>query len=208
MRSFGTNNLPDCSNMCHESSGTALVESIGIGKGSVTVDDIEHADLIVIAGQNPGTNHPPDVVEKGESQRREDHRRQPIAGGGADPAKDPQTVRGVLGTGVPIADEFVQVRLGGEMMRRCSAVWPDCCWRPTTAIPDLCWIATSSPRTATGSSMTSPPRRARPSTPLPRPPGSTWRSPHRVARLVAESERTIVPGDGPDPAHPRRRHHR
>lgn len=58
VRSFGTNNLPDCSNMCHESSGTALIESIGIGKGSVTVEDIEHADLIVIAGQNPGTNHP------------------------------------------------------------------------------------------------------------------------------------------------------
>src|SRR6202165_2609105 len=58
VRSYGTNNLPDCSNMCHESSGHALTESIGIGKGSVTVADLEHADLIVIAGQNPGTNHP------------------------------------------------------------------------------------------------------------------------------------------------------
>lgn len=58
VRSFGTNNLPDCSNMCHESSGTALVDSIGIGKGSVTVEDLIHSDLIVIAGQNPGTNHP------------------------------------------------------------------------------------------------------------------------------------------------------
>lgn len=58
VRSFGTNNLPDCSNMCHESSGTALTESIGIGKGSVTVEDLTQADCIVIAGQNPGTNHP------------------------------------------------------------------------------------------------------------------------------------------------------
>ena len=58
VRSFGTNNLPDCSNMCHESSGTALTEAIGIGKGSVTVEDVTKADLIVIAGQNPGTNHP------------------------------------------------------------------------------------------------------------------------------------------------------
>ena len=58
VRSFGTNNMPDCSNMCHESSGTALSKSIGIGKGSVTVLDIEHADCILIAGQNPGTNHP------------------------------------------------------------------------------------------------------------------------------------------------------
>jgi formate dehydrogenase major subunit len=58
IRAFGTNNMPDCSNMCHESSGTALTETIGIGKGSVSVTDLEHADLILIAGQNPGTNHP------------------------------------------------------------------------------------------------------------------------------------------------------
>ncbi|ERB52056.1 hypothetical protein N806_12800 [Rhodococcus sp. P27] len=58
IRSYGTNNMPDCSNMCHESSGSALTESIGIGKGSVTVPDLENADLILIAGQNPGTNHP------------------------------------------------------------------------------------------------------------------------------------------------------
>jgi molybdopterin-dependent oxidoreductase alpha subunit len=58
VRRFGTNNLPDCSNMCHESSGTALTETIGIGKGTVTLDDFDHADLIVVIGQNPGTNHP------------------------------------------------------------------------------------------------------------------------------------------------------
>ena len=58
-RRFGTNNLPDCSNMCHESSGNALIETIGVGKGTVDLDDItEFADLIVIVGQNPGTNHP------------------------------------------------------------------------------------------------------------------------------------------------------
>jgi molybdopterin-dependent oxidoreductase alpha subunit len=58
VRQFGTNNLPDCSNMCHESSGTALTESIGIGKGTVTLDDFGKCDLIIIMGQNPGTNHP------------------------------------------------------------------------------------------------------------------------------------------------------
>ncbi len=58
VRAFGTNNLPDCSNMCHESSGAALTETIGIGKGSVTLDDIHAADLIIVVGQNPGTNHP------------------------------------------------------------------------------------------------------------------------------------------------------
>jgi molybdopterin-dependent oxidoreductase alpha subunit len=58
VRMFGTNNLPDCSNMCHESSGAALNETIGIGKGTVTIDDFHECDLIIILGQNPGTNHP------------------------------------------------------------------------------------------------------------------------------------------------------
>jgi molybdopterin-dependent oxidoreductase alpha subunit len=57
-RQFGTNNLPDCSNMCHESSGVALVDSLGVGKGTVTLKDFEHCDLILIFGNNPGTNHP------------------------------------------------------------------------------------------------------------------------------------------------------
>ena len=57
-RIFGTNNLPDCSNMCHESSGAALKETIGIGKGTVTLDDFLKADAIFVIGQNPGTNHP------------------------------------------------------------------------------------------------------------------------------------------------------
>ncbi len=57
-RQFGTNNLPDCSNMCHESSGAALNETIGVGKGCVTLEDFEKADGIFILGQNPGTNHP------------------------------------------------------------------------------------------------------------------------------------------------------
>ena len=57
-RRYGTNNLPDCSNMCHESSGIALKEAIGIGKGTVKLDDFDKADLIIVVGQNPGTNHP------------------------------------------------------------------------------------------------------------------------------------------------------
>ncbi len=58
VRRFGTNNLPDCSNMCHESSGVALTDTIGMGKGTVTLDDLQAADLIFVVGQNPGTNHP------------------------------------------------------------------------------------------------------------------------------------------------------
>jgi molybdopterin-dependent oxidoreductase alpha subunit len=116
-RSFGTNNLPDCSNMCHESSGTALVESIGIGKGSVTVDDLEHADCIVIAGQNPGTNHPRmlSVLEKAKANGATIIAVNPLPEAGLMRFKDPQKVHGVVGHGVPIADEFVQVRIGGDM---------------------------------------------------------------------------------------------
>ena len=117
VRSFGTNNLPDCSNMCHESSGTALIESIGVGKGSVSVTDIEHADLILIAGQNPGTNHPRmlSVLAKAKANGARIIAINPLPEAGLIRFKDPQTVRGVLGAGVPIADEFVQIRLGGDM---------------------------------------------------------------------------------------------
>ena len=58
VRAFGTNNFPDCSNMCHEASGVALGQSVGVGKGTVTFDDFEHADALFVWGQNPGTNHP------------------------------------------------------------------------------------------------------------------------------------------------------
>jgi molybdopterin-dependent oxidoreductase alpha subunit len=57
-RQFGTNNLPDCSNMCHESSGVSMVETLGVGKGTATLEDLENTDLIFIFGNNPGTNHP------------------------------------------------------------------------------------------------------------------------------------------------------
>lgn len=117
VRSFGTNNLPDCSNMCHESSGTALTESIGIGKGSVTVEDLVLADLIVIAGQNPGTNHPRmlSILEKAKGRGAQIIAVNPLPEAGLMRFKDPQKVHGVIGDGVPIADEFVQIRLGGDM---------------------------------------------------------------------------------------------
>ncbi|WP_124712382.1 FdhF/YdeP family oxidoreductase [Mycolicibacterium nivoides] len=117
VRSFGTNNLPDCSNMCHESSGTALTESIGIGKGSVTVEDVTEADLIVIAGQNPGTNHPRmlSVLEKAKANGAKIVAINPLPEAGLIRFKDPQKVNGVVGHGVPIADEFVQIRIGGDM---------------------------------------------------------------------------------------------
>ncbi|MBY0441407.1 MAG: FdhF/YdeP family oxidoreductase [Mycobacteriaceae bacterium] len=117
VRSFGTNNLPDCSNMCHESSGAALSEAIGIGKGSVTVADLIHADLIIIAGQNPGTNHPRmlSTLEKAKAHGARVIAINPLPEAGLIRFKDPQKLHGLIGHGIPIADEFVQIRLGGDM---------------------------------------------------------------------------------------------
>ncbi|MGW4366829.1 FdhF/YdeP family oxidoreductase [Nocardia takedensis] len=116
VRSFGTNNLPDCSNMCHESSGTALNGSIGIGKGSVTIDDFAAADLIVVAGQNPGTNHPRmlSALANAKTKGARIVAVNPLPETGLLAFRDPQTVKG-LTTGVDIADDFLQIRLGGDM---------------------------------------------------------------------------------------------
>ncbi|MDT5238950.1 MAG: hypothetical protein QOD97_1148, partial [Mycobacterium sp.] len=96
---------------------TALTESIGVAKGSVTVEDIVHADCILIAGQNPGTNHPRmlSVLEKAKAGGAKIIAVNPLPEAGLMRFKDPQKVNGVVGHGVPIADEFVQIRLGGDM---------------------------------------------------------------------------------------------
>ncbi len=116
IRAFGTNNMPDCSNMCHESSGSALTETIGIGKGSVSVPDIEHAELIIIAGQNPGTNHPRmlSTLEKAKGNGARVIAVNPLPEAGLLRFKDPQKVHGVIGDGVAIADDFLQIRIGGD----------------------------------------------------------------------------------------------
>ncbi|WP_330232462.1 FdhF/YdeP family oxidoreductase [Nocardia sp. NBC_00508] len=116
VRSSGTNNLPDCSNMCHESSGAALSSSIGIGKGSVTIDDFDKADLIIVAGQNPGTNHPRmlSALVGAKAKGAKIVAVNPLPETGLLAFRDPQTVKGVT-TGVPIADDFLQIRLGGDM---------------------------------------------------------------------------------------------
>ncbi len=117
VRSFGTNNLPDCSNMCHESSGTALIDAIGVGKGSVTVEDLTHGRPD--HHRRAESRHQPSAhvvrVGEGEGQRRQDHCGQSAPEAGLIRFKDPQKVHGVVGRGIPIADEFVQIRLGGDM---------------------------------------------------------------------------------------------
>jgi molybdopterin-dependent oxidoreductase alpha subunit len=116
-RAFGTNNLPDCSNMCHESSGLALTQTIGVGKGSVTLDDIHAARLLVVVGQNPGTNHPRmlSALERAKRNGAVIVAVNPLPEAGLLKFRNPQTVRGLVGTGTPLADHFLQIRVGGDM---------------------------------------------------------------------------------------------
>jgi molybdopterin-dependent oxidoreductase alpha subunit len=116
-RAYGTNNMPDCSNMCHESSGTALTETIGIGKGSVTLDDIHQADLLVIVGQNPGTNHPRmlTALEIAKRNGATIIAINPLPEAGLMNFRNPQRPNGIVGHGTPLADLFLQVKLGGDL---------------------------------------------------------------------------------------------
>ena len=117
VRAFGTNNLPDCSNMCHESSGAALTETIGVGKGSVLIDDLPQADLIVILGQNPGTNHPRMLSALAEAKRAGTRIMaiNPLPEAGLMRFDDPQTPRGLVGLGTPLADRFLQIKVNGDL---------------------------------------------------------------------------------------------
>jgi len=117
VRQFGTNNLPDCSNMCHESSGTALSETIGIGKGTVTLNDFDHARAIFVIGQNPGTNHPRMLTSLQRAKRNGAKlvHINPLPEVGMVRFKHPQEVTRLLGSGTPLADLFLQVRINGDV---------------------------------------------------------------------------------------------
>ncbi|GGV62381.1 FdhF/YdeP family oxidoreductase [Streptomyces thermoviolaceus] len=114
-RELGTNNLPDCSNMCHESSGSALSETIGVGKGSVLLEDLYRADLIIVAGQNPGTNHPRmlSALEKAKANGAKIISINPLPEAGLERFRNPQTPKG-LTTGTALTDLFLQIRIGGD----------------------------------------------------------------------------------------------
>jgi molybdopterin-dependent oxidoreductase alpha subunit len=116
VRAFGTNNLPDCSNMCHESSGRALGEALGSGKGSCTLDDLERSDLIVICGQNPGTNHPRMLTHLEVAKRNGATiiAVNPLPEAGLVRFKNPQTPRGLIGSGTVMADLHLPIRLAGD----------------------------------------------------------------------------------------------
>ncbi|MGA8762282.1 MAG: FdhF/YdeP family oxidoreductase [Candidatus Sulfotelmatobacter sp.] len=117
VRQFGTNNLPDCSNMCHESSGAALKEAIGVGKGTVRLEDFDGADTILIIGQNPGTNHPRMLTTLQRAARRGAPivSVNPLAEVGLTRFKHPKEVLHLFGPGTKLAKHFVQLRLSGDL---------------------------------------------------------------------------------------------
>ncbi|MGA9749838.1 MAG: FdhF/YdeP family oxidoreductase [Nocardioides sp.] len=116
-RAFGTNNLPDCSNMCHESTSVALAEVIGIGKGSVSLQDVQGAELIVVVGQNPGTNHPR-MLSALEAAKKNGARIlaiNPLKEAGLVKFNNPQKPAGLAGLGTSLADLHLPVRVNGDL---------------------------------------------------------------------------------------------
>lgn len=117
VREYGTNNMPDCSNMCHETSGTALLPTIGIGKGTVKLNDFYNTDVIVIIGQNPGTNAPRmlSALEKGKKAGTKIIAINPLPEAGLMGFHNPQKINGILGKGAKLADLYLPVKINGDM---------------------------------------------------------------------------------------------
>ena len=117
VRQFGTNNLPDCSNMCHESSGRALTQMFGFGKGTVTLQDFEKAELVFVVGQNPGTNHPRQLNALQDTKRNGGKiiSVNPMPEAGLMGFMNPQEVSGMLGFPTKLTDLFLQVKVNGDI---------------------------------------------------------------------------------------------
>lgn len=117
VREYGTNNMPDCSNMCHETSGTALRPTIGIGKGTVKLEDFYDTDVIMIIGQNPGTNAPRmlSALEKGKKNGAKIIAVNPLPEAGLMGFRNPQEISGVIGHGGKLADLYLPVKINGDM---------------------------------------------------------------------------------------------
>jgi molybdopterin-dependent oxidoreductase alpha subunit len=117
VRQFGTNNLPDCSNMCHESSGVGLTETIGVGKGTVSLHDLENSEAIFIFGQNPGSNHPRMLtsLQAAKRQGAKIVAINPLDEAGLQRFKNPQEVEGVIGAGTALRDLYLPVKINGDV---------------------------------------------------------------------------------------------
>ena len=116
VRSIGTNNLPDCSNMCHESSGKGLGQSIGIGKGTVHLDDFNHSEVILVIGQNPGTNHPRmlTALRDAKKQGAKIVHINPLPEAGLERFKHPQDYMKMNLSSTQLSDYHLNVRIGGD----------------------------------------------------------------------------------------------
>ncbi len=116
VRQYGTNNLPDCSNMCHESTGVALAETTGIGKGSVKLEDFYIADLVIVIGQNPGTNHPRmlSALEITKKKGGKIMGINPLKEAGLQRFKNPQKLKGYL-RGTSLMDLHLPVTVNGDL---------------------------------------------------------------------------------------------
>ena len=125
VRQFGTNNLPDCSNMCHESSGVALSETVGIGKGSVKLEDFYVADLVIVIGQNPGTNHPRmlKALQRAKKRGAKIITINPLPETGLIRFKDPQSLNDLLGKGTALTDLFLQVKVNEDIALLKAIMW-------------------------------------------------------------------------------------
>ena len=117
VRQFGTNNLPDCSNMCHESTSVGLAETLGIGKGSVTLEDLYQAEVIMIMGQNPGTNHPRmlTALQIAKHNGAKIISVNPLPETGLMRFKHPQHPLEMVGKGTALTDVFLPVRVNGDV---------------------------------------------------------------------------------------------
>ena len=117
VRKYGTNNLPDCSNMCHESSGAALSETLGIGKGSVKLDDFNHCELVIVIGQNPGTNHPRmlSALRNTKNTGGSIISINPLPEAGLINFKDPQKPTEWISRGTNLTDIYLPVRINGDL---------------------------------------------------------------------------------------------
>jgi molybdopterin-dependent oxidoreductase alpha subunit len=124
-REYGTNNMPDCSNMCHETSGSALRPTIGIGKGTVTLEDFYHAAVIIIIGQNPGTNAPRmlSALEKCKANGGKIIAINPLPEAGLMGFKNPQEIKGIIGGGLKLADLYLPVKINGDMALLKAIEW-------------------------------------------------------------------------------------
>jgi len=163
-RAYGTNNLPDCSNMCHESTGVALTESIGIGKGSVSLRDIYDAKVIVLAGQNPGTNHPR-MLSALETAKRRGARIiaiNPLREAGLVNFRNPQRPAGIIGRGTDLADVFLPIAStatsqGSRPSAGCSSSGTRSTTHSSAPTPTASTLGPSTSAPSTGRSSRPPP---------------------------------------------------